>query len=245
MGTVWPVSPSQGGVGGQPRKLQLFTEALILILLAHHWVWDGGRRGDKRPLLWPSHASVHLGAEASDGVLYLDPPRRVTTCHHHLQGQPPTSALTYDTWLNFPAELQLREDLLLKLRLKAGAALNHFTLTLGPSPTRAPSTWIVLQSPSRQNHCGNAGRVSPEQEGKESHYFLEADIRVWRKSGKTNGYRISGMNILREDTQVFQSVIWVLNPSLESPEQTSPAFLSEIWLAHGIPIIPSHLKKVR
>lgn len=36
---------------------------------------------------------------------------------------------------------------------------------------------------------------------------------------------------------------WLQNPRNESSEQPRPAFLTVIWLAHGIPIIPSHLKQ--
>lgn len=71
-----------------------------------------------------------------------------------------------------------------------------------------------------------AGSAQNKEEGNPC--FLEADTGVWRESRNTNGYRISGINVLGEDTQVFQPLIWVLNPSLESPEQPRPAFLTVI-----------------
>lgn len=117
--------------------------------------------------------------------IFTSTKRRVMICHHHLQGQPPTSTMTYDIRLKFPAELQLRNELSLETRLKAGAGSNHFTPALGPSLTGAPRAWVVLQGPQRQNYSGNANRVSPRRRREGIPCFSEADTRVWREPRNT------------------------------------------------------------
>lgn len=163
----------------------------------------------RMPLFGLSLLSTEQGWEGDKGLLTCFCPsgsfspifsptrRRVMTCHHPLQGQPPTSTLTHGIWLNRPTVFQLSRELSLEQKLKVGAVPSHFAFALGPSPARRRSGWAVLRGPGKQNHSGQAGRV----------HFLEASVRDWREPVSTNGYGNSELNALGGDAQVFRPML--------------------------------------
>ena len=111
-----------------------------------------------------------------------------------------------------------------------------------PSPTAAPSVWVVLQEPQRQDHPGNAGRVCPRRrrEG------ILASLRLTQEPGGSQGTQMAAESqrwMLWGKTHRSCSQ-WskVLNPSLESPEQPKPIFLTVKWLAGGGPKNPQPFK---
>lgn len=83
--------------------------------------------------------------------------------HHHLRGQPPTSTVTDDIWLN-PAELQLWGELGLKLRVKPGAAL--VTVTLHPPQPQVFG--LCSRTLKDRTTLGMQVGSAPEGEGRQS-----------------------------------------------------------------------------
>ena len=112
-----------------------------------------------------------------------------------------------------------------------------------PSPTTAPSVWVVLQDPQRQDHPGNAGRVCPRtrREG------ILASHRLTQEPGGNQGTPMAAESqrgkLWGKTHRPFRQPSKVLNPSLESSEQPKPTHLTVKWLAGGVPRIPSLLKQ--
>lgn len=175
--------------------------------LALSWEQSGAGQdmaGDIKPLLWVPCASAHLGASALRwGPIFRPARRRVMACHHHLQNQPPTSTLTYDIWLNFSAEFQLRGEPSLERRLKAGTVTCCCTPALGPSPTGTLSSWVVFQGPGRQNHSGNVGRVSSWMRREGIPLFLHGWHSSLEGTSEHKWLKNLKINVLGVNTQIF------------------------------------------